>query len=279
MKGCLFFDVDGTLVNSAIGEIVPNENVMNAIHQAQENGYLCFISTGRNLGGISELRDLGFDGYVFSDGGGIKLEGKDSILTPIPESVLKEWYDQVVKYKAEVILSCEHMLFATQGQYQEILDTVHKAHMESGVNEQELLNAWNMKPVKEYDGSPIIACDMSFENEDIENQWLKEKSPELDYVCTSASYGRGGATTGELTYQGVNKGVGCINMTKLCGCDLNNTYAFGDSMNDASMFKTCTHSIAMGNAAEELKNMAEYITDDINHDGIVSALKYFGIIE
>ena len=50
-------------------------------------------------------------------------------------------------------------------------------------------------------------------------------------------------------------------------------------MNDASMFKTCTHSIAMGNAAEELKNMAEYITDDIDHDGIVSALKYFGIIE
>ncbi len=279
MKGCLFFDVDGTLVNSGIGEIVPTDNVMNAIHQAQKNGYLCFISTGRNLGGISELRDLGFDGYVFSDGGGIKFEGQESKLIPIPEPTLKHWYEQVIKFKAEVILSCEHTLFASAGQYQEIVDTVHKAHLESGVNEQELLDAWNMKPIKEYDGSPIMACDMSFQNEELENEWLKEKSDEIDYVCTSASYGRGGATTGEITKHGINKGVGCLNMVELVGGDIQQTYAFGDSMNDASMFQACAHSIAMGNAADELKEMAEYVTEDVSEDGIVSAMKKFGIID
>lgn len=279
MKGCLFFDVDGTLVDSASGKLVPEDSVIDAIHQAQQNGYLCFISTGRNYGGISELLDLGFDGYVFSDGGGIKQSGKDSILTPIPNDVLKHWYEQVKRYKAEVMLSCEHELFASAGQYQEIIDTVHKSTEDSNEEEQKLLAAWNMRPIHEYDGSPVIACDMSFQNEEIELQWLKEKSDQLDYVCTTASYGRGGATTGELTYKGVNKGQGCLRMMEMYGCDLNQSYAFGDSMNDASMFNVCAHSIAMGNGAEELKAIAEYVTDDINQNGLVNAMKKYKIIK
>ncbi len=279
MKGCLFFDVDGTLVDSSNGKLVPDESVINAIHQAQNNGYLCFISTGRNYGGISELLDFGFDGYVFSDGGGIKQKGKDSILSPIPNDVLKDWYEQVKKYNAEVMLSCEHELFASVGQYQEIVDTTHKATGGSLEAEQRLLDAWKMRPIKEYDGSPVIACDMSFQNEELEMAWLKEKSEQLDYVCTTASYGRGGATTGELTYKGVNKGQGCLKMMELCGCDPKNSYAFGDSMNDASMFQVCSHSIAMGNAAEELKKIAEYVTDDINDHGLVNAMKKYQMID
>ncbi len=279
MKGCLFFDVDGTLVDSANGKLVPEESVIDAIHQAQKNGYYCFISTGRNYGGISELLDFGFDGYVFSDGGGVKQKGKDSILTPIPNDVLEHWYEQVLRYKAEVMLSCEHELFATAGQYQEILDTTHKATGDSLEEEQKLLEAWKMRHIKEYDGSPVIACDMSFQNEELENQWLKEKSDQLDYVCTTASYGRGGATTGELTYKGVNKGQGCLKLMKLSECDPEHSYAFGDSMNDASMFEVCAHSIAMGNAAQELKDIADYVTGDINQNGLVNAMKKYQIIE
>ena len=61
MSGCLFFDIDGTLVDSEHGEIMPSSSCLEAIHKAQKNGYRCLISSGRNLGGLKEYRNLGFD--------------------------------------------------------------------------------------------------------------------------------------------------------------------------------------------------------------------------
>ena len=54
MSGCLFFDIDGTLVDSEHGEIMPSSSCLEAIHKAQKNGYRCLISSGRNLGGLKE---------------------------------------------------------------------------------------------------------------------------------------------------------------------------------------------------------------------------------
>ena len=61
--------------------------------------------------------------------------------------------------------------------------------------------------------------------------------------------------------------------------DMKNTYAFGDSMNDASVLKVCEVGVAMGNAADELKAAADYVTDDISEHGLVNALRHFGIID
>jgi hydroxymethylpyrimidine pyrophosphatase-like HAD family hydrolase len=54
--------------------------------------------------------------------------------------------------------------------------------------------------------------------------------------------------------------------------------AFGDGNNDAEMFEFVNISVAMGNAKEELKKCATYITDDIDHDGIYNALIHFDLI-
>ena len=46
------------------------------------------------------------------------------------------------------------------------------------------------------------------------------------------------------------------------------------------MFELVGHGIAMGNAVNPLKKVAEYVTDDVEHQGIVQAFqKYFGIKE
>ena len=56
------------------------------------------------------------------------------------------------------------------------------------------------------------------------------------------------------------------------------TYAFGDGMNDLEMFLTVDHPIAMANAVDDLKDKAEYITDNNDNDGIAKALQKFGLI-
>jgi DNA mismatch repair protein MutL len=67
-------------------------------------------------------------------------------------------------------------------------------------------------------------------------------------------------------------------ITELFGGDMKNTWAFGDSMNDASVLKVCQYGVAMGNSPEELKEIADYVTDDVSADGVVTAMQYYKII-
>jgi phosphoserine phosphatase len=52
-----------------------------------------------------------------------------------------------------------------------------------------------------------------------------------------------------------------------------------DSQNDLEMFKYADISICMGNGDEQAKKRADYITDDINNDGILHALQHFNWIK
>ena len=47
---------------------------------------------------------------------------------------------------------------------------------------------------------------------------------------------------------------------------------------DISMFKAAGHSIAMGNACDELKEIAEYVTDSVNDDGLYNAFEHYHLI-
>ena len=53
---------------------------------------------------------------------------------------------------------------------------------------------------------------------------------------------------------------------------------FGDDYNDLIMFKPEWTSIAMGNACEELKKKASFVTKASYDDGIEYACQYFGWI-
>ena len=55
--------------------------------------------------------------------------------------------------------------------------------------------------------------------------------------------------------------------------------AFGDGGNDISMLQHAGLGVAMGNAKEEVKQKADYVTTSVDEDGIANALKHFGIID
>ena len=61
--------------------------------------------------------------------------------------------------------------------------------------------------------------------------------------------------------------------------NMENTYGFGDSLNDLEMIKECAHGVVMGNGQQELKQCANYITDDVDKDGIAKALRHYQLSE
>jgi hydroxymethylpyrimidine pyrophosphatase-like HAD family hydrolase len=75
---------------------------------------------------------------------------------------------------------------------------------------------------------------------------------------------------------GKEKGIDEI--IKYFGFDLEETMSFGDGGNDINMLRHVAIGVAMGNAAETVKQAAGYVTTSVDDDGIMNALRHFNII-
>ena len=86
------------------------------------------------------------------------------------------------------------------------------------------------------------------------------------------------ALFGDLSPKGITKKHAIDVVLKHLNRRAEDTIAFGDAKIDISMFELCNYSVAMGNAGEETKAAADYITTDVNEDGIWNAFKYLKLI-
>ena len=82
----------------------------------------------------------------------------------------------------------------------------------------------------------------------------------------------------DVNPKGLSKKVGIDIFCKHFGIGIENTMAFGDGGNDISMLKHVNIGVAMGNANPEVKEIANYTTDEVDENGIWNALKYFEVI-
>lgn len=88
-----------------------------------------------------------------------------------------------------------------------------------------------------------------------------------------------GGQNRELSPRGIDKGVGVARALAHLGREGNaRTFGFGDSGNDLGMLAAVETAVAMGNAMPEVKALADYVTDDVAHDGTVTAMQHFGLI-
>lgn len=270
MKGYLFLDIDGTLVDSKTTHEI-SEDTKNALKQAKENGYGLFICSGRNFGGLGDYMDLGMDGFVFSDGAGIIINGLEPYYQPIDQDLLKEMVQLAVnELKGEVLMSSLRNFYASEEQYQLWIEYMNQMG--------EVKFAEDIRKLEDWDGEEIMEVDVDLPDEETEREFIRRLNPKLGYVSTTASYGRGSRSSGEVTMAGVTKGEGIRKAVEMLGGDMKDTYGFGDSMNDASMLEACAVGICMGNGAEELKALADHVTSDINENGLSEAFRKFGII-
>ena len=63
------------------------------------------------------------------------------------------------------------------------------------------------------------------------------------------------------------------------GISVDETVAIGDSSNDIPMIERAHIGIAMGNATEDVKEIADFVTGAVEQDGILKALKWLGAVE
>ena len=105
-----------------------------------------------------------------------------------------------------------------------------------------------------------------------------EEEAEVMPCLSSCESSRWYPAFADVTAKGVDKGEGVKSVAKYCGFSISEVMAFGDGGNDTNMLKVAGIGVAMGNAGDSLKKVADYVTTTVDDDGIRRALEHFHVI-
>ena len=259
-KYALFFDIDGTLVSFNTHEIP--QSTVSALRQAKTNGSRVYIATGRppiiitNLGTIEHL----IDGYITTNGAlcfvgnelvSCKPINKMDVITCVEDAKEKKYSLIVVGQKDVAILDPKGDVDRIFRQMLAVKN-LDKTSPLDVVLEQDVLQL-----------TPFFSA--NYEQE------IMRRLPH----CIS---GRWHPEFTDITANGADKGKGIQAIARHEGFDISRTIAFGDGGNDTSMIKQAGIGIAMGNAIDELKQQADYVTTSVDDNGILNALRHYNII-
>ncbi len=260
MTKALFFDIDGTLVSFNTHAI--SESAIEAIRQVKAKGIKVFISTGRPFSLINNLNAIKewIDGYITTNGAYSFIGNEFVACNPMP----REEVEAVVKFADELDFPCmivgeKDLTFYRSN---EQVDRVFKQLL----NVQDLNENVPLEPIlaqRILQLTPVIT-------EETEKE-LMQKLP----GCVSSRWCPDFA---DITAKGIDKSVGLEALAAHLGIDISETMAFGDGGNDIAIVKRAGIGVAMDNANDSLKAVADYITTSVDEDGVWNALKHFGVL-
>lgn len=251
-----FFDVDGTLLSYKTRQVLPSAKA--AIAQLQEQGILCVVATGRHISQLEKLpvADIPFDAFLTLNGQ-LMLDQDKNVLFSVPisgkarEFLIEKFndhtYPAVMVEEKQMYLNyvTDHVL------------TVNK------------IISIAVPPLSDYQGGEIYQVCAYLRPEE---EHLLDPIAE-DCVLTGWHYGGK-----DIIAKGGGKMAGIKRYLDTIGIMPEEIIAFGDAENDLEMIRFAGIGVAMGNAEAEVKKAADFVTADIDDDGIEKALKHFNLI-
>ena len=262
-----FFDIDGTLAwqDPRVAQELPederdlspypNEAVSQAIREFVANGNMAFICTGRTLSCIHpKLLELPWAGVVCLAGGYAEIEGyivRNAAINPGLLQRLAPYLEQ----SGEVIRF-------------EGLNRVVRMSADAPEAEGYARTAGDAVSQLDHYSAYKILMSTALANRIAQDEALEPMLcfNELELDVT------------EISPRECTKRAGIQAILGALGSDHGTVYGIGDASNDVALMETVDVGIAMGNAPDFLKEKADYVTDSIDHDGVVTALEHFGLI-
>jgi Cof subfamily protein (haloacid dehalogenase superfamily) len=253
IKKYIFFDIDGTLTNDDPGGVVlPSSKI--ALQKLEENGHFIALATGRALYLAKPfMEEHGFKHMVSDGGNGITVNGKlvgvDSLNRDDALRVIEECTHKNIPFSA----LCDF--------------TPTTYALEGGAVVDKLGLRKTVVRVPHFRDVPNIFK--------VFIDATPEQEASLDSLKT-VEYTKHPATG--IVIESLDKFKGIRKIIEFVDGNLEDVVVFGDAKNDIKMMKEASFSIAMGNAIDEVKDIASYITRRNDDDGIYYACKHFGWI-
>lgn len=250
----VFFDIDGTLTNS---NKVMSENTINTLNKLIEKNIFIVLCSGRANSYIKQyLKQINKSKYSISNNGALIYDNELNKII-ISHTLYSKDLEYLWNYSNE-----------TKSSF--IINTVNNKYSNKFVkNKVDKIIIDKLSGVKEDKLQLVISNDdINIMNElemYINNKTnLKVINKSFDYLNEI----KDGYYFFDVVNKNVNKGNAINDLLKVLNINKKNSLCFGDSVNDIDMFKSVGISVAMGNAIEDLKNIADYVTDTNDEDGI-----------
>ena len=259
-------DLDGTLTNSE-KNITPR--TFDALMKAQREGVRLVLASGRPTFGIAALANqlqlADYGGYVLSYNGGriidwcektvIFSQVVDQKLVPILYDFAEKNQLPIVTYLPEAILASKN-----EGEYlaeEARINGMPIVVAQNFVEEAMQIAGGSTKFL--IPGEPELLIQLESE--------MKAALSEQMEVFRSAPFFL------ELPPKGIDKAQSLQRLLTHLGLERESLMAFGDGFNDLSMIQFAGQGVAMANAVDEVKSIANFVTTSNEEDGIAHALE------
>lgn len=272
MEKLVFIDIDGTLCD--FNGKVP-DSAIKAIKTARKNGHKIYICTGRAKSEIySPILEIGFDGLICSAGAYVECEENVIFHKSIDEPLKEMLVGYLQKDNTAFLLETNEGVYIQKKDEKVLYDIFVAGSEEINIDTKEYMSiltvANDIKQVKH------VNKVLYFQS----NKSLKQMQQELSehFMILPNSIGVFGSNSGEISDKKINKSIGIEKVLSFYGKNKDTVIAFGDGANDIEMLTFAHIGIAMGNAWDYLKEIADDVTDSVSEHGIYNGFKKYKLI-
>ena len=256
-------DIDGTIANWD-GEFSPA--VRNCLKILSNIGIKVVLVTGRmHSSAIHVAKDLELTTPIISYQGGLvkDLDGK----TLYQQNLNSDYAKEIIKWAEEnnihINLYIDDKLYVNKDDeiIKKYVDGKYIDYTVCSFDDLEIANVNKILAIDYSDAQKVTG-------------WVEElqaKYPDL-YIVKSTPY------FCEIGSGLAKKSLGVEFLCKLWNIQTNEVLTIGDQNNDIDLIKSGGVGVAMGNATDELKHCADYITDTVDNDGFVKAIEKFVVL-
>lgn len=288
MYKLIAIDLDGTLLNEY--SMVP-ESTAEVLREAKEQGVEIVLASGRPANSIITFaKSIGIDNYLIAGNGSLLYDIQNK------ENIFDAFFDKNQALQIADICEENSIFYNAYTEREIIADSLkyniliyEKENLSKPEGQRTHINI--VPNIKDYisdsDSNEYLKmtiCDESkivFDNvlrklerannfEILKPEWMSKKYFKYGTSEFSLQY-----YFSEITKKDINKWVAIEKLAEKLDIKREEIIAIGDNANDEAMIRGAGLGVAMGNASDDIKNIAGYITDTNTNEGVRKAIEKF----
>jgi len=260
-------DIDGTILKN---DKTISEKVKKTVHRLIDDNKKFIIATGRVFSAAKwAYMDLEINGPIIACNGALikdTLTGEVLYEKPLDKEKAKKVVEICKEYDLYFHFYSEDSIYAER--YEHIIKAYGEKSKELPEDRKikvEVIQD-SLKFIEEID--KIYKIGIFLDSEEFYDNVVRK----IESIGGISSY-KSLATSFDVMGEGVNKGDAIKELNKIFGINREETIAIGDNENDMSMITYAGLGVAMGNAIDKVKAVADYVTDDNENDGFYTMIE------